>query len=629
MEFSKLIYLPILKILVIVILGIISGFVFKPSFSIIVICAGVGILFSIYLKSRSLLYFALLFSSGLLLINNLDSILHLQTTENFTSFKALAYGKVADVLYSEKDRAALRIDGKISYYGRKAENFTCLVKIFSRDSSLTRFNVGDELLFSGHFRLPRVSKLPTDPDEVTYALANDFLLYGKTYSSNIIYIWRKPNPIVRFQNRIQNFLLRKVFYLFPNENFALFSALLLANRQFLPEELYRNFSLSGAAHILALSGFHIGIIATVIFFLFSMLRNQWIKFILVSISLLFFLFVIGSPPSAVRATIMVLAFLFVFTLNRRSNILNILALILLISLVFFPNMMFSPGFQMSFLSVLSITLFYKRFSGLFNRIVPKQAILIKYFFSILTTTIAVQILLAPVMAYYFGFFTFISFLANLFIIPLFSLAIIYGFIALLISIILPWLAIYFAFSADSCLELAKFIISQLVNNLSDLVIRNDFPVLTGVLVSLFLILISYSKGVFDLTVKFIILLFSFFAFNFFLVRDERKLCYFPREKFVFVSIEFPEKNICFILDKKPRQRPQIDLYVVKYLEEKMNNLYVGYTGNIGIASADYLKHKYKFQTFAVPIDLQIRLSKSLFGDLSIFSQYQGKIWRFE
>lgn len=629
MESSKLIYFPFLKILLILIFGIFVGIILKPAFLVILFIAFLGISISLLSKNRFLLYFSLVFASGLILSNDFKSAFHLKTTETFVNFKGFAFGKVTDVVTSERTRAKLILEGNISYFGNEAKRFSALINIYGRDSLLPFISVGDELLFSGYFRLPRVSKLPTDPDEVTYALAKGFLLYGSTTSQNIIYHWQKPNPIAKFQRQVQNFLYSKLLYLFPNENLTLFSALLLGNRKHLPDELNKKFSLAGVAHLLALSGFHLGIIFMIVNFVFIPVRNQWLKFLLVSLSLLLYLFAVGSPPSATRATIMVLVFFFVSQFDRRSEIVNILAFILIIILIFSPKMVFSPGFQMSYLSVFSIVLFNQRFSKFFQKIISHSSIILRYILSILSVTISVQILLTPLFAYYFGFFSLASFFINILVLPIFSLGIIYGFLSLLLSLLGPTFAIPYSALANSMIDLGKIVISYFSNYLPHLVIQNEYAIIVACIISLWLLLLSFSKGGFDFSIKLIIILLLIYWYNYTLSKNENRICYVPRKECVLLTIELPNRNICFIFDKKPRQRPQIDPYVVKYLESKMGNLLFGYTGNVGIAIFDYLKGRYEFQNFTVSKDLQIRLSYSLFGNPGMFNQNNGRIWRFD
>ncbi|MGQ9819785.1 MAG: ComEC/Rec2 family competence protein [Candidatus Kapaibacteriales bacterium] len=629
MEFSKLTYYPFLKILLIISFGLIAGIIFKPTLSGILIIASLGILISLLSKNFSMVYFSLLFVSGMILTKNFATIFQLKTTETFASFKGFAYGEVTDVFISEKARSKFLIEGNISYLGNKAESFTALINIYDRDSLLPSLNIGDEISFSGNFRLPRTSKLPTDPDEITSALTSGFLLYGSTTRQNIIYHWKKPNPIVKFQRQVQNFLHLKLLHLFPNENFSLFSALLLGNRKYLPEELYRNFSLSGVAHILALSGFHIGIIFTIVSLIFIPIKNKWLKIFLISISLLFYLFAGGSPPSALRATIMVIAFFFISQMQRHSEIINILAFILIIVLIFFPKMIFSPGFQMSYLSVLSIALFNKRFITLFQKIFPSNSLILKYLLSILSVTISVQILLAPLFAYYFGFFSLASFYINILVIPLFSLSIIYGFLSILLSLIFPTFALYYSSLANFAIDLGKTLINSSSAFFSPFVIQNDYTFIIACIISLSLVLLSFSNNFLDFSIKVITLSLLIYFYNHYLSFNDKRICYVPRKDCVLLTIELPNRNICFVLDKKPRQKPRIDPNIVKYLENKMNNLAIGYTGNIGIAISDYLRSKFKLQRFTIPKDLQIKLSTLLFGNSSLFNQSKEKIWRFE
>jgi competence protein ComEC len=118
-------------------------------------------------------------------------------------------------------------------------------------------------------------------------------------------------------------------------------------------------------HVLAISGLHIGIVATVAFFFFQkllsfvrpLLWRAWTRkgaaiFSLVPVCI--YGLVSGMSPSTQRAVIMVGAFLMTFLFERERDTLNTLALAAFIILILFPHSLFSISFQLSFLAVLSI-----------------------------------------------------------------------------------------------------------------------------------------------------------------------------------------------------------------------------------------------------------------------------------
>jgi competence protein ComEC len=125
------------------------------------------------------------------------------------------------------------------------------------------------------------------------------------------------------------------------------------------------FNRAGVGHVLAISGLHIGIVATVAFFFFHKLLRRvrpllwraWTRkgaAILSLVPVCIYGLVSGMSPSTQRAVIMVGAFLMTFLFERERDTLNTLALAALIILICFPPALFSISFQLSFAAVLSI-----------------------------------------------------------------------------------------------------------------------------------------------------------------------------------------------------------------------------------------------------------------------------------
>jgi competence protein ComEC len=142
-------------------------------------------------------------------------------------------------------------------------------------------------------------------------------------------------------------------------------ALIIGDRAAIPSELRDRFNRAGVGHILAISGLHIGIVATVAFFFFQkllcfvkpLLWRAWTRkgaaiFALVPVCI--YGLISGLSPSTQRALIMVTAFLMTFLVERERDAVNTLALAAFIILIVYPPAVFSISFQLSFMAVLSI-----------------------------------------------------------------------------------------------------------------------------------------------------------------------------------------------------------------------------------------------------------------------------------
>ena len=161
---------------------------------------------------------------------------------------------------------------------------------------------------------------------------------------------------------------------FPSESTApLLKALLTGDRSGLSQDTVRVFRESGGAHLLALSGLHIGILYLLLSRLLWPLGNspraRRVRYALIVLAAGLFTLMTGASPSIVRA------FLFIF-LNETARIacrprdpLRILSTALLIQLVLSPSAITSTGFQLSYLAMAGIFLLFPILEGWY----PKSA----------------------------------------------------------------------------------------------------------------------------------------------------------------------------------------------------------------------------------------------------------------
>jgi competence protein ComEC len=146
---------------------------------------------------------------------------------------------------------------------------------------------------------------------------------------------------------------------------AVLKALVIGDRSAISTEAREAFNRAGVGHILAISGLHIGIVATVAFVFFQkllcfikpLLWRAWTRKAAAILSIFpvcIYGLISGMSPSTQRAVIMVIAFLMTFLVEREADAINTLSLAALIILIIYPPSLFSISFQLSFLAVLSI-----------------------------------------------------------------------------------------------------------------------------------------------------------------------------------------------------------------------------------------------------------------------------------
>ena len=192
---------------------------------------------------------------------------------------------------------------------------------------------------------------------------------------------------------------------------AFFIATITGDDSFLTDNSREQYSRSGLAHILALSGLHVAIIATVIaIFLFPLhlMRQRKMRYIITITILWIYAIVTGLSPSVTRAVIMTSLFLLALMIERRNSSLNTLCFAALVILLFSPMSLYSIGFQLSFCAVTSILVFANRI----NPISPRHKIAF-HFASLITVSISAMIGTGLISAYYFHTFPVYFLLSNI------------------------------------------------------------------------------------------------------------------------------------------------------------------------------------------------------------------------
>ncbi len=270
---------------------------------------------------------------------------------------------------------------------------------------------------------------------------------------------RPHHPIVfrieKWRDSIRDFLIREAEPPFS----SIFRALVLGEQGDIPEGIRELFIISGIAHLLAISGDHLGIVALLSFSLFFwVLRRS--EFLLLSFSvkklasfltipfLLLYTLIAGGGISVVRSAIMVIVLFLSILFDRERHLLHSLALAAFLILLFSPPSLFDVSFQLSFLAVLSILYLVPRILKELRRDefpIPfrssMKGLLIKYIkISLITTGVAI-LGTAPFVALHFNRFSLIGFLTNLIAIPWVGFLIVpLSLLASLFSFFFPLLA---------------------------------------------------------------------------------------------------------------------------------------------------------------------------------------------
>ena len=305
----------------------------------------------------------------------------------------------------------------------------------SKDAVSRSVGMGDNLLVFTQIRQPENRNGTSDFDYARYLLHHK--VSGVAYAPSGS--WKKAEKGSKLTWKQKALQIRtKVVEEYKEwglkgERLAILSALTIGHKAELSEDLRERFSVAGTAHVLALSGLHIGIVWMLMGFLLGPLDRsrwgRWMKWALSTTMLWCFAFVTGLEASVVRAVIMCM----LMELGRVSGgkvlSLNTWGVAGFFMLLYNPFYLFDVGFQLSFVAVLSILMFYP----LVNRMVSLEHRICRWGWGIVSVSVSAQLGTAPLVMYYFSNFSPYFLLANMAVSILVPLIIAIGFLALLLA----------------------------------------------------------------------------------------------------------------------------------------------------------------------------------------------------
>ena len=322
-----------------------------------------------------------------------------------------------------------------------------MVSVSSGESAVAR---GDRIRF--RCRLSRPSRLGL-PGEFDYSR---FLALRGISGTAVI---READHIVLMQPGSERNLLRSAdtAALLVSERIrsvvsddgaaSILTALLIGDQKRIPRELAGAYRRAGVSHILSVSGFHIGIIALFLttailavlvrceILALSVNLRKWVPLLILPV-MLFYLLLTGSEPATARSVIMMSVYVIVITLERETDPVNSLLMAATVLLAIDPPVLFDISFQLSFLALWGIMILLPPIADLCRSLDrPWLRLLL---LSLATSCAASVVTAVPVLSA-FGTFSLNGIIANLLIVPLLGYgAVIAGFCALPLMVLLPW-----------------------------------------------------------------------------------------------------------------------------------------------------------------------------------------------
>lgn len=302
--------------------------------------------------------------------------------------------------------------------------------LYIRGLDKSKVNYGDTILFTA--KLNPIKNFSADFDYVK------FMAKKKIYSSAFIDQNKAYNKIkihkctsvtlkhkIKRLNTTLNLHIEKLYANNKTENISIIKAITTGNRDLISPEQQANFQKSGAMHILALSGLHVGIIYKILSYLLSFLRGSIIKNRIKSTLIITILWsyaiITGFGISIVRAVTMASIYQLLFYSNIKNKGFTALSISALLTTIFNPMAPQSISFQLSYGAMLGIITIYPRLKEIKPLINYKLKFMKNSMFfirDIAFISISCQVLTAPIIYLTFGSYSPFFLLTNLLVIPL-------------------------------------------------------------------------------------------------------------------------------------------------------------------------------------------------------------------
>ncbi|PQB03561.1 ComEC/Rec2 family competence protein [Aureitalea marina] len=219
-------------------------------------------------------------------------------------------------------------------------------------------------------------------------------------------------------------------------------AMLLGDRSGVDTELRQNFQKAGAMHLLAISGLHVGLIFLILKWISHPLGRirgtRFVQILFILTGICGFACISGLSPSVVRASLLMIVYTLTQFYNRPVDSTQLLSMILLGLLIYRPLYLFDLGFQLSFLSVLSILWLAP---PLINSVKTPWK-MIKWIRGMVAVSIAAQLGVLPLSLYYFHQFSSVFWISSLLVIPAIGVVLVAGIVITVLAFYqhdIPWL----------------------------------------------------------------------------------------------------------------------------------------------------------------------------------------------
>ncbi|QUI23885.1 DNA internalization-related competence protein ComEC/Rec2 [Vallitalea pronyensis] len=347
---------------------------------------------------------------------------------SFNSVESQLVGTIQDMAI-EAGEGHLLLDVSEITVGNKTYKKNLRIKVYG--SGLQDVSIGHRVRVTGKLIKLWPSENPGGFNEKLYYNIRGihYKCYMKSYQledDGAGYISRIPYTIRRGLYNLRYRATTIYERLLPHEEAQLMKAMLLGDKSGMTRETKDQFTKAGIAHVLAISGLHVGIIGYGLFHLMTCFIAKKRALWLTVLFLVFYCMLTGGSISTVRASFMLIVGLMAYLFGRNYDVYSSLAIAAMVLLIINPLYLWDIGFLLSFSSVIGIVTCLPALNGLYNK--KNNSII-----SLVNVSIGATLGTLPVILYNYYEIQLYGIGVNLLVVPLMTIVVLMGFLALLLG----------------------------------------------------------------------------------------------------------------------------------------------------------------------------------------------------
>ena len=360
--------------------------------------------------------------------------------KSYAGYKEL--GGVVEIYKTKDDGSGYFVISSAKFGGSAIDGRVMVFAESMEDSLAGGFNTFDKVCVITQLRVAVVND---------YYINNGIKYTASIRAADVITVTGKDNGVRSTVLGYSNDFLGR--YL-SEDNAELMYSMLFGDKNSLDGEIRDSFALTSLAHVLSVSGLHVGLIIVMLMFVLNLLRvSRKKQLYVIFVVLLVYCYLCGFQYAILRASIMFLVFAARRAYARSTDMLSSLCLSAIIILILFPFSLYSVSFQLSFACMFGIALFNLPFKNFFLRYVKSE-----WLATALSMYFATTIACLPFMIKYFGLVSVVGVLANIIVMPV----IVIVFQACVVSVV-TWIAFPILYLMEPILTFALAILKWMAD----------------------------------------------------------------------------------------------------------------------------------------------------------------------